>query len=125
MNNLSWFLYLADVLSNLQVFLFLSGLFVLLAGGFGCLVLWEEYEVRWPMSIVIPLSFLLLLGSIVIPSKETMYAIAASQVGETIIQLEEVQSLGGDVGGLASDTIELLRQNIQEQLTQKPVEAAE
>ncbi len=56
------------------------------------------------------------------PSKEAFRLIAASQVGEQIIQLEEVQEIGGEVGGLAKDAIELLRQQVNNNLPQKPAE---
>lgn len=124
MNNLSIFLWLADVLPTL-------GGVLLFIGGF-CTLLFVITSVFRYFSIVDPecreeirdaikyiwRSFLifgpvLLLIGLLIPSKQTIYMIGASQAGEYIIQLEEVQELGGEVGGLAKDTIEMLRQNIQ------------
>lgn len=142
MNGLSWILYLTDVLTKFNDFmtpmLVATAVFVIGPMIF-CSVYYEtdcdytnnkrvytktfplkhlSWHLRWVFPIwVIMFSFVLL-----IPSKETIYMIAASQVGEQIIQLQEVQEIGGEVGGLAKDTIELLRQNIQEQLTEKPVQ---
>lgn len=141
MNELSWFVYIAQVLPNLGVTMAFSALIsiVMMIGFYvygmtarsdgtrypslypqarenGMKVLSTLHKIWW-----IPIVILFL--STLIPSKQTLYMIAASQIGEQVIQLEEVQKLGGDVGGLASDTIELLRQNIQEQLTEKPVQA--
>lgn len=148
MNSLSLFLYAADVLRGLQGFLGFLSFFMMFTGA-GLIALsfvYDELETpkdgakySWEVDkkIVYPLTFLKWVGipvlsfgfifaliAIAIPTKDTMYMIAASQVGEQIIQLEEVKNIGGEVGGLASDTIELLRQNIQDQLTQKPTEGS-
>ena len=149
MNSVSWFLYLADILSGVQFFSGSVGviIFLISLAGFMSTFAWtkvEEYiqvtgdgKNGWETKVVYPLkhirgytisfiifSTLLMILAILVPSKETRFAIAASQVGEQIIQLEEVQEVGGEVGGLAKDAINLLRQNIQEQLTEKPVETS-
>lgn len=143
MNSLSWLLYLIDVLTKfsdaMAPILAITAMFVIAPLVF-CSCFYEtDYDyidhqkvykrtyplkhISWHLRWFLPLWLVVLSLIILIPSRETIYMIAASQVGEQIIQLEEVQSIGGEVGGLASDTIELLRQNIQEQLTEKPVEA--
>lgn len=133
MNNLSWFLYFIDILGNLQILIWLSVGFLAVA----IVVAWirgsiirddwhyntEEwkkgYLMQWnSFKLLIPIGLLAFLGSI-IPSSQTMYMVAASEIGERIVSLEEVKVLGGEVGGLASDTITLLREKIQEEL--KPV----
>lgn len=149
MNSVSWFLYLADILSGIQFFSGSIGALAVILGVITTIAsLAHDKEDKsyykpnenfktWESVIVFPLKFLrpygilgvvlgfvLMLVAIAIPSKETRFAIAASQVGEQIIQLEEVQEVGGEVGGLAKDAINLLRQNIQDQLTEKPVEAS-
>lgn len=143
MNSLSWMLYIIDIAARFSLIigplLAITAILVLLPLAV-CHFFYEEYydynesghriyqrkypgrHISWHGRWVFPIWFLLFFMILFIPSKETMLMIAASQIGEQIIQLEEVQKIGGDVGGLASDTIELLRQNIQEQLT-KPVEA--
>ena len=149
MNSVSWFLYMADILSGIQVFFGLVGTIGVLVSAFAAFAASFTYEERrkfidvdkrgygnyetyteYPLKTLRPwaivgvsLSIIFMLIAISIPSKETRFAIAASQVGEQIIQLEEVQEVGGEVGGLAKDAINLLRQNIQEQLTEKPTEA--
>lgn len=147
MNSMSWFLYFTDVVRALQVvFGLLTPVFLII--GVICIVtsltLDEERKFvesdkygydKYDTVKIFPFKFLRIWGvlmtimafifciiAVMIPSKETLYMIAASQVGEQIIQLEEVQSVGGEVGGLAKDTIELLRQSIQEQLIVKPAE---
>lgn len=141
MNSLSWLVYLSYVIPNLGVVLVTMALALcfIIGGAFiysrTAMSDGKRYPNMYPDAYengqkahkfllkILWIPFVLICLSIFIPSRETMYMIAASQVGETVIQLEQVQSLGGEVGGLASDTIELLRQNIQEQLTQSPVEA--
>ena len=132
MNNVSWFLYIADIIINLQVLFVLGAIFLaivliitIIVGAhkrdFGN---WTEGRTMQGFALKLsPLVLLLWFFAAIIPSKATLYMIAASQVGEQIIQLEEVQDIGGEAGGLAKDAIELLRQQIQEQLTEKPVEA--
>lgn len=133
MNNVSWFLYLVQIISNIGVItvivLIVLGLSFIILLVFGAIEQDLHYSKLsenpiWPIvrNIGIVLAIFTTIG-VFIPSKETMYMIAASQVGEQVIQLQQVQEVGGEVGGLAKDTIELLRQQIQEQLTEKPVEA--
>ena len=150
MNSVSWFLYLSDILSGVQFFSGSVGviIFLISLAGFISTFAWtrvEEYirstdangNSGWESKVVYPLkhirgytisfiifSTFLMILAILVPSKETRFAIAASQVGEQIIQLEEVQEVGGEVGGLAKAAINLLRQNIQEQLTEKPTEGS-
>lgn len=142
MNNVSWFLYLSDVMYSLSQ---LSGVFVyagsfLLLGIFICHNIYEQdisydaqgnsvYTNRYFARHIskhgywlVPLYILSILFLTLSPSRETIYMIAASQVGEQIIQLEEMKDIGGEAGGLAKDAIDLLRQQIQEQLTEKTVE---
>lgn len=145
MNSLSWLIYAADIVRNVG---FLFATFGVLGGVAGAALIMlsivpnreryqtgeriYEYEYRnvYPMAHVRPWGmgialffFVMLMSSVFLPSKEAVYMIAASQLGEHIVQLEEVQSLGGDMGGLAKDTIDLLRQQIQEQLIISPAEA--
>lgn len=138
MNNVSWFLYLSDLVQSLSIFFGITafaGLVVfagLLAYGGSKKDFERHGNDRWEYGDKVqkkafkflPLVILVLFMAFILPSKETMYMIAASQVGEQIIQLEQVQDIGGEAGGLAKDAIDLLRQQIQEQLTEKPIEGS-
>lgn len=144
MNSASWFFYLTDVSGGIQGLIGFSSVFIILAGILlimASILIYEdtkrmkdspknewdwEYVTIFPLKklrwVAIPVLFIGALFAVtatLIPSKETFYLIAASQVGEQIVQLEEVQALGGEVGGLATDTIELLRQRINEELSPK------
>lgn len=147
MNNVSVFLYLADILSGIQVFFGMFGtiglIFSIVAFAYSFMYdtdrvyLYGEkgYKdtIRYPLKAARPwaisffvVTLLLVFGAIAIPSKETRYMIAASQVGEQIIQLEEVQQLGGETADLARVSIEALRNAISQTLpdsTNKPTEA--
>lgn len=97
MNNLSWFLYIADVLPSLGTLSATAAFFALVFGGFihGALMIhaWEN-DIDWPGKRVvwhIILVLVLAVLSILIPSKETLYKIAASEVGETIVKNPSVQ----------------------------------
>ena len=152
MNNVSWFIYLADIVGGLQVLFGFVGTIGLLISLIAFCISFiydtdrvyrnyhdpeseDYYTITYPLEKIRPwtvfgvvVTLIWMLLAICIPSKETRYLIAASQLGEQIIQLEEVQQIGGEIGGLAKGTIELLRQQIQEQLGEaqplaSPVEA--
>lgn len=120
MNDLSWLLYLIGISGNIQ------GTLVFLGFGLGCAgallscVFSFEYDRPKAGLFTVLLTVFVCLSmwftAALIPPRSTLYAIAASQLGEQMIQLEQVQELGGEIGGLATDTIALLRQNIQAQL---------
>ncbi len=102
MNKLSWILYWADVLPSLAGAVgFVTGLlafigtvvmaFHVVAGCFPNDPEAAAYRsgtsfIRW----VLPLVFLLCWGTYLVPSKETFYAIAASEVGEDVLKSPEV-----------------------------------
>jgi hypothetical protein len=123
MNSLSWFLYATDVVGSLNAATFAvaaaSGV------GMGVAVMWasfviidartreEENKVRearglwlWRLAILCIASGFL---SCLFPSKNTMYAIAASEVGEKIAKSEAVQEM-------ASDATKALQQWIKKQI---------
>src|SRR5690348_11017194 len=86
MNSLSWFLYLCDILGNIK----LTCLIILIIGGFGGGIItailwgnWSDYPnnqkpikfTTWYLSFVVFTAIFVCL----IPSKQTMYMIAASE----------------------------------------------
>jgi hypothetical protein len=95
MNWLSWLLYLAEVLSNIGTFFATIGatiaIFMIIAFVVALNELSGGYPDDWaellPRKLLkwswVP--FLLLTISIMIPSRDTFYAIAASEVGEEAI----------------------------------------
>jgi hypothetical protein len=95
MNSLSWLIYLSDVLpsvastaGSLAVFLGLT-LTVLLF----FLFMWKitektEFPVNMPRKSLISLFVFLVTISIVIPSRNTILLIAASEYGEKVIESE-------------------------------------
>ena len=105
MNNLSWFLYLADVLPNYAwlgtVGAFMA--FVLILGGGLVAAILLDYEpalagkVLKYISRVGPVLVLLTLVTFAIPSKETIYLIAGSEAGETVVTSEEGREILSDI----------------------------
>lgn len=134
MNTLSIFLYLVGVSGSIQTFFIVLSIIVLVLcavafvfGGFMRDGLdredihWKEGKNLQGKSFKFTIaSIFLIFFAVLIPSKETFYMIAASEIGEHIIQLEQVQDFGGEMGGLASDTITLLRNQIQQINSQIP-----
>lgn len=137
MNNVSWFLYLIDLfysLSNnflgpMAVISIIASMIIIIItnlykthtehdsqSGYTRTKVFLAPHLKRHLSYLIPTAIISLLIISIIPSKQTMYMIAASQIGEQVVQLEEVQAIGGDVGGLASDAIKLLRERISTEL---------
>lgn len=116
MNSLSWFLYGIDVIANLRTLAC-----VVLAGTSVCWILlnvsvaitegdtlkWPDFKKWWTRGVVAMVVCGIAVSAL--PSSNTMYAIAASQVGEKIAQSETVQ-------GIASDATKALQQWIKRQI---------
>jgi len=98
MNNLSWLLYFAGVAGNFQITLALIGT-CLLFYCFACLVL--EHTKNLTRNVVLGV-FVCLISSC-IPSKDTIYLIAASEMGEEALQTETAQKVGDYLDFLLED----------------------
>jgi hypothetical protein len=88
MNSLSWMIYLADVAENIG---FVCGLMLILglaAGGI-CVLFWDDIEngKRLIKPYLITMAVVMFVGTVV-PSKEAIYAMAASESGEKILKSE-------------------------------------
>lgn len=85
MNSLSWFLYFASIVSDIK-FLFI--LFGFLGGiGFSVFCTYqtiEEQNTRYNKWLFVP-ALSLFLG-VLVPNQNTLYAIAASQMGEKALE---------------------------------------
>lgn len=115
MNTISWIIYLINIVSNLSLLTFLALIGVVISGFIAILNHAFEHNKLHPhwrgfVGIGVFLGLLLVF----LPSKSTMYMIVASQIGEQIIALEEVQALGGEAADLARVSIETLRAQISE-----------
>jgi hypothetical protein len=95
MNSVSWFIYIAQVSSSLGVvFRALAIIGLIIAGGYslfrtvGASVEADEFTPHFPpIRYLATLIGMLTLGNIM-PERNTMYAIAASEVGERIVKTE-------------------------------------
>jgi hypothetical protein len=97
LNDLSWFIYLASVVSSigvltfivvvLSVLVFLAGLMVILYNTEE----WDKSDRDTGMSLIKYSITAFVVGSllnIVLPGRETIYAIAASEMGEELLNSE-------------------------------------
>jgi hypothetical protein len=108
MNDLSWLLYGADVLNNLGIlFLIVGMLLVILAGVFAGPVYTESDNPAWikhgKNTLIIGIAVLVV--SMFMPSKQTMYMIAASEMGEEAIQTPEFQKVRELVNQYLDDSL--------------------
>jgi hypothetical protein len=111
MNTISIFLYLADVIGKISFIFVMMGL-VLIA----CSVVWfistaiynENQNYSWskgekkPYPVkqstkLVALAFLLFTIAGLIPSKDTMYLIAGSEIGETVVSSPEAKEILKDI----------------------------
>lgn len=93
MNSLSWFLYLADVVGNLSGAIVAIAIILIISSLFGAFFYVAANERKPPMYFAwcfTGASAMLFLASF-LPSKNTMYAIAASELGQKAVESE----LGG------------------------------
>lgn len=140
MNSLSWLIYLADVISGLSVvsvilfFVFgLASIVLFIASCVTYLDANNEYSIGnedvrerrmglhhfWKehFSTAIKIEVAVLILAIFVPSKNTVYAIAASEMGERVLKSEQVQ-------GVASDATKALQIWIRKQIdTEKKEES--
>jgi hypothetical protein len=115
MNALSWLLYLADVLGGLTVVFGVAaaGLAIYCAGSALVFVaedLSSDFPRFWTIWWRAAIScFVLVVLAVALPSKQTLYAVAISEVGERVVMSESVQ-------GMANDATKALHQWIKRQI---------
>lgn len=113
MNSLSWMIYAADVVQGLQAILAVCAAVGMTAHGIGTLMQ-ESPDGRdiTPPKWLLPASILSLFLSAAIPSRHTVYMIAASEVASRSETLAKA-------GALADPAIDLIRKKIDDALKAK------
>lgn len=105
MNNLSWLIYAADVSEKVSSAFGLIATFVGVMGGIGIIVLWAavilEKEPKSPAIYATAIWFFIMVVSLPLslltPSSKTIYMIAASEAGETIVTSPEAREIFDDL----------------------------
>lgn len=135
MNSLSWLLYAADVADNIKTTGGMVAVFSTIGGlaAFGLsFILAEPFSfdseetkaekrgvgkaIRATSKTFIIIGVSLITIGTLLPSRETMMLIAASEVGETVLASDQAQKIGGEAGALATDSLKVLRKFINDQL---------
>lgn len=92
MNSLSWFLYAADAIDGLRgLFMFLNVTSCLGIGAYIVLYSAANEGIILPKARWFVLAFVLGISAAMIPTKTTMYAIAASEFGERLANTEQAK----------------------------------
>lgn len=129
MNNLSWFLYLAEVLPNMATLLTIAGWIggILLFTAAGVRYIAAHDNSRTPKEIRLPASnflkfvcykvipvfiFLVFIGTL-IPSKETIYLIAGSEASEYVVTSEYGQEVLGDIKSIIKAQLEGMKETTE------------
>ena len=102
MNQLSWLLYLADVSASSEGWLIFFGVVAFVLGAISTIIyLGMKADGEEPPKIMAPLSgysivtvMICVLLSVTLPSRETVYAIAASELGEQVLNSDTGQRAG-------------------------------
>jgi hypothetical protein len=105
MNNLSWFLYVADVFPNVAFIvtfvsisvLLLLTVWVSISSGMNLDIKDKDEHFGKPSQYNFIWAFVLLLLASLIPSQETIYLIAGSEAGEYVAETEAGQAILNDV----------------------------
>lgn len=105
MNTLSWFFYLASVVPSLSALCVLLGLLLLgINLFFQVFYFFETNNTRkvedtvWTFKFRIPLiAFSMFMVAVLTPSEKTIYMIAASEIGEEVVQSQEAKELYDDL----------------------------
>jgi uncharacterized membrane protein len=118
MNSLSWFLYLADVISNLQDVLTLMAIIFAIASIFWtiCRVVGDdkynstERELAKTFWFVPWLFIFSLTFAALIPSTNTIYLIAASEAGEMVVNTPEAKEVMSDLKEILNIQLDKLKE---------------
>ena len=119
MNNISWWLYLAEVIPN-----FGTGLAILafIGAAIGTITsailtfepsLSEEDKERKLCYKILTASVVGILLSMLFPSKETIYLILGSEVGETVVSSPEGKEIINDIREVINLQIENLKPKVK------------
>lgn len=126
MNGLSWFLYLADVVGNVSIMFIIFAVILFFVSGIGIvvgkLVPWdyrlatdevEAKKSRENFGKIGVRGFIIALvlstTAALIPQKTTMYMMAASEMGEMIVQTETGKEIFGELKSTVIDQLRELR----------------
>ena len=116
MNNLSWFLYLVDVLPNIATVAAFVSFFCVPGLIFWLFVKALEHQDPEAKMIAKVIGFLrwltpiLLVIALFVPSKDTLYLIAASEAGEVVVNTPEAKEVMSDLKEILNIQLEKLKQ---------------
>lgn len=109
MNNLSWLLLWADLAQNVSITITLIASLLFIGGGITAFIHFlvdEDAERAMPLiKSILWITIPIFLIASLIPSKQTIYMIAASETGETVVNSPETKKM-----------FDLLKSKIEEQL---------
>lgn len=90
MNSISWLIYLAEAVTGLSILLGVGAVVVLVFIGFWCLFRGIEHDIEVMTSLkqakgLIFTCLAALFIMVLVPSQRTIYLIAASEIGESVL----------------------------------------
>lgn len=130
MNGLSWLLYFADVSEGIRL-VSTFGWIISAVIVFVAVAIWisiqdsappkeDAEEVTKVLSktfwFFMPMFVVCIFLFVAIPQRQTFMLIAASEFGEEVLNNTDIQSIGGEAGDLAIDSMRFLREYINDQI---------
>lgn len=115
MNNLSWFIYLAQIITNLQPIFGMGGVIVIIYYVVRALSVnhYNDYhrdQKKYPNFFLYgALATVLFIICALFPTKETVYMIAASEAGETVVNSQEGKEILKDLREVLDAQLENLK----------------
>jgi len=128
MNSLSWFLYAADVIGSLNFFFGISGfvaglaalaLVVIGAIDRDCAYSEKEKEKgkrkQWSGVKLAPVGAVFIFLACLLPSKQTMYMIAASEIGDRLSKTQAANEIATEANDILRGYLKKLRAGLGEE----------
>lgn len=124
MNSVSWLIYAGGVVDNLRTTIgigLVGTCIVCVFSPLGFMVSdkspddWVTWIKRFLSKAIVPV-FVGAAVLVVAPGRDALMLIAASEIGETVLASKDAQTIGGEAGALATDSLKLLRKYVTEQL---------
>ncbi|NKE77824.1 hypothetical protein [Ochrobactrum sp. MC-1LL] len=113
MNTLSWLLYLADVAEKASTAFTLASIGLIIFGTMGVVFCWllvSDRDMRkgaacFLTAVWLIASLFATTGAVLIPSKDTIYLIAASEAGEVVVKSDEAKEIMTGLRDIIKDQI--------------------
>jgi len=111
MNNLSWLIYVAEVLPGVAGAVMFASMVSICVFVYLFAYMWTEGLSTVTIAVLIVVFLVITLVCSLVPSKGTIYLIAGSEAGEYVVSTEAGQEIVNDVREIISYQLKQLKEN--------------